>query len=296
MTRRRYVGVDIHDDEIRIAGLRRGLRRDGQALVSRIESVPGLLGAKDLKGMDPSAEQSLVASLREVLQAVALKERRVAVSLPDRYGYVMNLQLDSFSRSRKEGMEIVMWQMHKLLPGLAELQVDYQVLQRSSGGPVHVLVVAMEKQTLGLYENLFHKAGFIPEMIGFHGLHIYRHWRYRLDTEEDAILVITNEDGIIVQTYRKGVLEYYRARAVGAQVAHQVQELHRIVAGGRAHEFSGLGRCRVFLHADDTVAPATIEALSECFGRKVQVLEGHAHISPALAAALGAAECLMMGG
>jgi Tfp pilus assembly PilM family ATPase len=294
---RRYIGVDMRGNEIRVAGLRRNWRRGAELLQSRVKKImPVPISGDSLKEMSQTTEQALVKSLRQVLTPVTQNERRLALSLPDRCGYVMNLKLERFSRSRKEGMEVVMWQVRKLLPAISDLQADYQVLQRSATGSVRVLVVAIEKRLLGLYENLIREAGFIPEYVGFYGLNVYRHWRYRLEPEGDAILVIMNEDGIILQTYRDGVLEYYQARAVGGQDARQVQELHRIVAGGRSQHFSGLGRCRVFLHAEKAVEAATLEALNECFGRKLQILEGDEENPPALTAALGAAECVMMGG
>jgi hypothetical protein len=51
----------------------------------------------------------------------------------------------------------------------------------------------------------------------------------------------------------------------------------------------------LFLHADRGVERSVVEAINECFGRKAEVLEGHGDSPLVLAAALGAAECLMMG-
>lgn len=292
---RRYVGVDMQGSEIRVVALRRRWRKGGQLVESQIRPMPGGSSIEDFRRLTPSSHQDLVSSLREALLPVVAKERRVALSLPDRCGYIMTLTVDRLSRFPGEGREVVAWQLGKLLSGISDLQFDYQVLRRSPGGAAHLLVVAAETKVLRWYENLFYEIGFIPEHIGFYGLNVYRHWRYRLDPEGDAILVSMNQEGLIVQSYRDGTLEYYRGRAVGGQVSRQVQELHRIVAG-YGQEFSGRGRFRVFLHAEKPVESATQEALNECFGRKVQLLEGHAGCSPALVAALGSAERMMMGG
>lgn len=292
---RRYVGIDMQCGEIRVVALRRRWRKGGQLVGSHICSIPGGPIPEDLRQISPASRQTLVTALQDALLPIVNKERRVALSMPDRCGYVMTLDIDRFPRLRGEGKEVVAWQIGKLLPVLSELQFDYQVLTRSAGGAVRLLVIAAEKEIIGEYENLISQAGFIPKHIGFYGLNVYRHWHYRLDPEGDAILVSLNQEGIVVQSFRGGILEYYRARAVGNQVPRQVQELHRIVAGyGR--EFSGRGRFKAYLHADKPVEPGAQEALNECFGRKVQLLEGHAGSPPALAAALGAAECMMMGG
>ncbi len=292
---RRYVGVDMQCGEIRVVALRRRWRKGGQLVGSQICSIPSGSFPEDLRRISPSFRQTLVTTLHDVLPPVVFKERRVALSLPDHCGYVMTLDIEKFPRLRGEGKQVVAWQLGKVLPGLSDLQFDYQVLTRSGGGSVRLLVIAAEKEVVSCYEDLFGQAGFIPEHIGFYGLNVYRHWRYRLDPEGDAILVSLNQEGIIVQSYRDGVLEYYRARPVGGQLSRQVQELHRIVAGyGR--EFSGRGRSRAYLHADKPLEHAALEALNECFGRKVHLLEGHADSPPALAAALGAAERMMMGG
>ena len=295
MKSRRYVGIDMQRGEIRAVSLRKRWRKGGQLVGSHICTIPGDSIPEDLRQISPGARQALIKTLHEALLPIVIKERRVALSLPDHCGYVMTLEVDRFPRLRGEGKEVVAWQIGKLLSGLSELQFDYQVLTRSPGGGVRLLVIAAEKDVVAAYENLIRQAGFIPEQVGFYGLNVYRHWRYRLDPEGDAILVSLNQEGIVVQSFRDGVLEYYRSRAVGGQVSRQVQELHRIVAGyGR--EFSGRGRFRAYLHADKPVEQAAQEALNECFGRKVQLLEGHADSPPALAAALGAAERMMMGG
>ncbi|ABA88926.1 type II secretion system ATPase PulM, putative [Syntrophotalea carbinolica DSM 2380] len=295
MKRRRYIGIDLHDGNMRIAGMHRRWRKGAQLFASRIENMPKDMTLESLKQASPEAEQVFVNSLHKLLLPIASKERRLALSLPDRCGYVMTMDVAGFTRSRKESREVVAWQLRKLLPGIADLHFDYQVLKRTGGGKAHLLVVAMEKQALDRYETLFQKAGFILHTVGFFGLNIYRHWRYRLDPEGDAILLAMNEDGIIVQTYRDSVLSYYRAGAVGSRISHQLQELHRIVAGC-AQDFSPRNRARVFLHADRPVDETTLDALNDCFGRKVLLLTGHGHISPALAAAQGAAERMMMGG
>jgi Tfp pilus assembly PilM family ATPase len=286
----------MQGDEIRAVALRRRWRKGGQLLESRIQAMPKTpSGSDDTLLIPASSETALVSALRDTLQPVALGERRVAVSLPDHCGYVLTLNIENFSRSHREARGVVAWQVGNLLPGLSNLHLDYQVLRREIGGAARLLVIAIEKEILGRYENFIQQAGYIPEYISFYGLNLYRHWRYRLDPEGDAILFSMNEEGIVIQSYRDGVMEYYRARAVGGEASHQVQELHRIVTGyGR--EFTGSGRFGVFLHADKPVEQATQEALSECFGRKVQLLEGNADSPPALAAALGAAECMMMGG
>lgn len=292
---RRYIGVDLHDKEIRVAALRRRWRKGGQLIGQQVLATPGSLGPAAEAQPGATYEPAQLASLRDTLMSLALREQRVAVSLPDRFGYVLLLEIDSFSRSRREGREVVAWQIGNLLPGLSDPHFDFQVLRRSPGGAARVLVVAIEREVLRRYENLLQQTGFVPGYVGFYGLNLYRFWRYRLDPDGDAVLVSINEDGVILQSYRDGVLDYYRARAVGGQVSHQVQELHRIVAGG-GQEFAGRGRFRIFLHVDQPLQPETEEALNECFGRKVQVLEGHGGCSPALAAAVGAAERLMMGG
>lgn len=295
MNRRRYIGIDLHDGNIRVAGMHRRWRNGVQLFDSRIENMPSDMTLEALKHASPATEQAFIKLLQKLLLPIVLKERRLALSLPDRCGYVMTMDVAGFTRSSKVGRELVAWQLRKLLPGLANLQFDYQVLKRAAGGNVQLLVVAMEKQDLDIYETLFQKAGFILQTVGFFGLNVYRHWRYRLDPKGDAILLSMNEDGIIIQTYRDSVLSYYRAGAVGSQISHQLQELHRIVAGC-SQEFSARGRARVFLHADMPVEGTTLDALNECFGRKVLLLKGHEHIPPALAAAQGAAERMMMGG
>jgi Tfp pilus assembly PilM family ATPase len=294
MTWRRYVGVDIHDTQLRIAALRKRWRKGGLPVDGRVVDLQHSLEPARLRELDSGQRTGLLAALHDAIQTVAVGEKRIALSLPDRCGYVLPMEIEGFPRLRGEGMAMIDWQLKKLLPGCSGLQFDYQVLKREPGNPTRLLVIAAEKSLLGLYQELLQDAGFSSVHVSFHGLNLYRHWRYRLDPEGDAILVVMTEDGVNLQIYRAGRLEYYNSRRTGAESDRQVQELHRIVAG-YAREFSGRIRHRLFLHADRGVERSVVEAINECFGRKAEVLEGHGDSPLVLAAALGAAECLMMG-
>jgi hypothetical protein len=161
----------------------------------------------------------------------------------------------------------------------------------------------VEEAVLRQYEELLAEAGFCPVQIGFHGLELYRHLRYRLDSEGDAVLLVLNGEGITVQYYQHGILEYYRFRPVGGQWQEQVRELHRLLAGCR-RDLPGILRAGIFLYREGTIHEDLLVALTECFNRPVQVMDGSGREAgkapgtgemPALAAALGAAERLMTG-
>lgn len=294
MIRRRYVGIDFHTGNIRLAVLGKKWRKGGLLLGGQVHKPGVSLAASSLGGISAGEKKQLAGWLREVLLPLTGNEKRVGLSLPDRYGSILTLAIENFTRMPGEGREVVGWQLKKMLPGRPELHFDYQVLRREADGTARLLVVAAEKEKLGLYENLTMEAGFTPTFISFYGLSLYRHWRYRLDPEGNAILVALHDEGIHFQVYRDGVLEYYKSRATGVEPVHKIQELHRIVAGyGR--EPSGRARHRLFLHTDRPAERALLDSLGELFGCKVQVLEGSADSPPLLAAAVGTAECMMGG-
>jgi type IV pilus assembly protein PilM len=304
MNRRRFLGIDVRPGAMCAVALLQRLRQGPRLAGGQgCDLSDGLLrpGRHEANIRVPRA---FVSAVRELLRPLADGERRVALVLPDHCGYTLVLSVDSAFRTRREGRDILAWQLGNLLPGAASLELDFQVLRRSADGSLRVLVVAVEEAILGQYEELLAEAGFCPVQIGFHGLELYRHLRYRLDSEGDAVLLVLNGEGITVQYYQDGILGFYRFRPVGAPWQEQIRELHRLLAGCR-RDVPGLLRARIFLYREGTVSENLLAALAECFNRPVQVMDGAGREGgkaladgevPALAAALGAAERLMTGG
>ena len=150
--------------ELRPEGVVAARAEDAQALLSAVAYgvlaegtvVPGL------KVGNVAIRPAAVAAVRKVLEAVALRDRRVTMILPDSAVRVLLLDFDQLPPKAAEALPVVRFRLRKLLPFDPEdAVVSYQVMS-TSRGLVQVLAVAIPKDVLAEYESIVREAGFEP--------------------------------------------------------------------------------------------------------------------------------------
>jgi type IV pilus assembly protein PilM len=250
--------------------------------------------------------RGFVKAIGEVLNPLAAGEERIALSLPDGSGRVLLTESESAFKSKKEGVDILKWQLKNSLPGdPKDVQLDYQVLKKSDSGRYTLAVAMIASRVLNQYEELLSEAGYHAAVIDFHSLHVYNYYRPRLDLGEDFILVGVEGGWLSIQFFEGRVLVFHRAREVQTSPVRVFQELSRSVVG--CHEnFPGFRRATLFLHSDWPDRQPLVDAVSSAFERdEVVQLEPHLEriAAPAphmtsgslrsLVAAVGAAERML---
>jgi type IV pilus assembly protein PilM len=150
--------------EIRPEGVVAARAEDAQAVLSAVAlGMPvGGAAAPGLKGEHADGRRETIAAVRRALEAVALKERRATLVLPDAAVRVLLLDFDQLPAKTIEALAVVRFRLKKLLPFDADdAVVSYQVMSQTKN-MVRVLAVAVPKDVLAEYESMVREAGFEP--------------------------------------------------------------------------------------------------------------------------------------
>jgi len=307
MFKRTYLGL-----EIRRKGLNAiAFQRKGKQLV--------LTGGETVRLNDPLVQPGFnspnvlqpdlfVRSVQDVLEPLARRDNRVAVTLPDSTGSLFLLDVETPFKNRAEGAEIVRWQLKDLLPDRGkQLAVDYQVIEEKESGQKKILAAAVSRDVLEHYEALIEQAGFAAAVIDFHSLALYNAYRSKIDFGHDFILIGVDGCQLSIQVYVNQVPVFYRSRQVEHNAQQVFQEINRSLVGCRG-DLSNFNRMPIYLHTDWSDEEIT-DVVKAVFDQSVQwltcpvskLINGHQLNfkdvdARSMSAALGAAERLIQGG
>jgi type IV pilus assembly protein PilM len=302
MMRRTYIGVDVGSEQLTAVAVQRG--RPGTRLAGvRREAVAGLL-VPSSRQPNVTNPRLFVDTLRRMLDPLATREERIALSLPDRSGRVYLLDAETPFKSHQEGIDILKWRLKTNLPAAPQLvQLDYQVLERRDDGRLRCVVAAIAKVVLEQFEELVVAAGRHAVNIDFHIQSLCNYYRPRLDLGEEFLLIGVESGQLSLMYFTGKVLAYQRVRATPPEPEKLFQELSRtLVEAATSHP--AMQRCPVFAHLDPEMGAPVREVLATTTEREVRVLDpqlkrfaGPATLSlsptGAVLAALGAAERLI---
>lgn len=306
MIRRNFLGLDICCDELVGVSLQRQGAKATRLTGVRTAPLAGEVWALSVKEANIRDRARFVAAVKAVLDPLAGGEDRIALSLPDPIGRIFFTEVDTAFKSRQEGIEVVKWQLKKSLPADArDVQLDYQVLEKTEAGGYRLLVSAMVRGVVRQYEEALAEAGYHPVIVDFHSLNLYNYYRARLDLGEDFILVGMDGGGLLGLYFFQGKLPcFHRHKRIADDPREVFNEINLSFAAHR-DSLPGFHRAGVFLHTDWPEPTALRAALAAAFERDVVLLdpkiERFAAGSPPVgqvgnrrpAAAIGAAERLL---
>ena len=298
-----YVGVDIQPGGLYLAALQR--KRGHKQLVGlRFESLEGIL---EVSSRQPNVRDArrFVEGLRRGIDALSGSEERIALSVPDRAGRIYLTDVDAPFKTHQEGVDILKWRLKSNLPAPpAQVNLDYQVLDKRDDGRQRCIVAAMATPILEQYEDLVNEAGRHAIQIDFHSLNLYNYYRPRLDLGGEFILVGL-EHGLLSLQYVVGhSICYQRVREFKTTPEKTFREINRTLV--EAYEaFPVMKRCAVLAHVDPDLEGELDKVLSAAFEREVKCLDpalkrfggvgktGGLQPVGSVIAALGAAERMM---
>jgi type IV pilus assembly protein PilM len=273
--KRNYLGLDIGGGELKAVSLRR--KGKGSALAGgRVMSLDG-------DTMKPSVREANVLDMRrfadalhEVLDPLAGTEDRLGLSLPDAAGRILLTEVETAFKSKDEGVEILKWHLKNNLPvDGRDIQLDYQVLERSESGRYRLVVGLMARKVLEQFEELILQAGYSPVVIDFHSLNLHNYYRLRLDLGDNFVLVGIEGHTLALQYYQGQALSFHRSREVGTDPGQIFQELSRSLVGCQ-EDFASFRRANIFVHSDWQERESLMEALKSAFSREeIYFLDPH---------------------
>ncbi len=304
MIQRTYLGLDVRPGELRAVALHRH-RRGAILAGGRLMTLGPAVLVPGSREANIREERDFVAAVREVLNPLAGREERIALSLPEGAGRLVLTECETPLRSAAEGREVLKWQLKNHLPADAqEVKVDYQVLDRSESGRIRVLVALVARRVLDQYEELLSEAGYSAQLIDFFPFNLYNYYRARLELGTDFLLVGIDRGTLSLQLFQGQSLSFFRSREVGSEPSGVFMEISRTLAGLYG-SIPALRRSPVYLHCDWQDPTELVEALRSTFEREVTLLDPYLQRvartpldlpewrSRGFAAAFGAAERLM---
>ena len=298
-----FVGVDIQPNGLYLAALQRN-RPHTRLAGLRFESLEGVM---EVSSRQPNIRDSrrFVEGLRRGIDALAGQEERIALSLPDRAGRIYLTDVDAPFKTHQEGKDILKWQLKSSLPAPpAQVNLDYQVLDKRDDGRQRCIVAAIAQPVLEQYEDLVSEANRHAVQIDFHSLNLYDYYRPRLDLGDEFILVGLERGLLSIQYVIGHSLCYQRVREFKSDPQRAFREINRTLV--EAYEsFPAMKRCVVFAHVDPDMEGEIDKLLSAAFERDVKCLDpalkrfsgerktGGLQPVGSVVAALGAAERMM---
>ena len=265
MIYRTYIGLDLQSSVMRAVSM----RRRGMSL----NLIDGRMIGLEQGVLSPSFrrenildEDAFVSAVREILDPISGSEERISLALPERAGRILLTQVETPLVNKVEGIEILKWQLRDALPADGELQLDYQIVDRDESGRQHVLVTCITSDVLNQYEDCFNRAGYGAEKIDFRSLCQFNYYRKRLDSDDDFVLILVDEQALVIQIYQGSVPVYHRACEISGDVESIYRELSRVLSGERSR-LGGLRRETIYLHSIQAGNDELIAVLKSLFER-----------------------------
>lgn len=247
MIYRTYLGLDLQSSMLRAVSMRRrGMSlalTDGRLIGVAPEVLTPSFRRENILDTD-----AFVAAVQEVLDPISGAEERISLALPERAGRILLTEVDTPLTNKREGTEILKWQLRDILPADTGVQLDYQIVSRDESGRQQVIVSCIAENVLQQYEDCINQAGYGAERIDFRSLCQFNYYRNRLGSEEDFILIFLEGQSLVMQVYQNHIPVYHRACDIDGDAESVYRELSRVLAGERSR-LGGLRRETVYLHS-----------------------------------------------
>lgn len=274
MLRRTYLGLSLDQAGIQAVALHRQGKGVQLQAARSFALKPGAL-IPSLRDANLANSQEMAEIIAEVLQPLAGREDRLAVSLPDQAGRVILTEIETPFKTKQEGIDILRWQLKKSLPSeLSDICLDFFVLSRGDTGRQRVVASIMERGVLDQYQDTVEQAGYHALLIDFHSFNLYNYYRTRLDMGEDFVFIGLEGRVLSLEIFQGRVLVFHRVRDIAENADQVFQELNRSLVGFQGGQ-AALRRSSVYLHCDWADAGRLREALAALFEKEVQLLDPH---------------------
>jgi type IV pilus assembly protein PilM len=202
------VGIDIGSAALKVVEVRGTWK--GFEVVKAVErQLPHENGA-------PCSPEQTAQALTELLSAHAIKPAQTVSAIPAHATFVRNLQLPF--RDQRKIREVLKFELEPHIPSPVEdVIVDFAVVRETEGGGCEILAVAIPKETLADYLQIFELAGLVPEIIDweiFGTLNGYQAWQ-PTTTSEAVVLVNVGASKTTVTILKDGRIQFVRSIARG---------------------------------------------------------------------------------
>jgi len=171
--RRESNGIEISPHGVSVVHLSRG---DGMPTLARHGRIPFSREVVRVSLREPNVvdEGHFVSTVREAVNLVDHRMKRVSVSLPDYSGRVFLLDMETPFKSRDEALDLIRWKLKKSFPfPVQDVHIDYQQIERKVSGELVLLVSCIAHAVIRQFEDLLVEAALEPFQIDFTAFNLY---------------------------------------------------------------------------------------------------------------------------
>lgn len=289
------VGMEISHNGVGCVLLRHGAEKPVLERAQRYHFTDGLLSS-GFREPQVCRPEEFVRGVQDAWNLLLVKDRRVALSLPDAAGRLFLLELDEQWRDPGEATEILRWKLARKLglePELLQLVVQRFTAREAEGGGF--LVAVSLKTVIRQYEELLQQAGLEPVRVGLHSLQLFN--LFGRVTAGEGSLVLRYDQSLGVCIMADGLPLVCRTRAVAAgsvgvaEIARELSGSWQLAGKQRAGGLPGSIWCGDFSGEE----PGLSVLLQETVGHRssslslAAVVDGGAGMSSPCHAAVAAA-------
>ncbi|MCX5801107.1 MAG: type IV pilus assembly protein PilM [Candidatus Eisenbacteria bacterium] len=181
------VGLDIGSSAIKLAELEEAA--DGMRLVTF--GIAELLPEAIVDGeiMD---RQSVVDTIRNVVEEKGIKNRRVATAVSGRAVIVKKIVMDRLSE--EDTREAIYWEAEQHVPyDVSDVVLDFQILKTDIGPKqMQVLLVAAKREMVNVHAHIIKEAGLIPELIDVDAFAVQNALEANYDFAPEDVVALIN--------------------------------------------------------------------------------------------------------
>lgn len=185
-------GLDIGTQNIKVVGIRKGLRKNKLAYLAIIEVAPGRRPSKQ----DVNAEAK-VAAILNALEDLDLEFIKINTALDRASVLVRQIQYPAAARDKL--LSALQWEVRKYIPFKPnEVVVDAQIIEDPTAAAMQeqkekldILLVAATKEHMGHHQELLERVGVRSDIIDADPLNLMNLYLTQKDPEvEETILLL----------------------------------------------------------------------------------------------------------
>ncbi|HVW78412.1 MAG TPA: hypothetical protein VHB45_12420 [Alloacidobacterium sp.] len=211
--------------EITTDGVVAARGNDPQPVTSFAAFPAGVLAA-GLKTPNFVDRAVVVAALKQALDGVEGRDKRLTLVVPDAAARVLLLDFDTLPAKPSEALPVVRFRLRKLVPfEIDDAAISYQVMQQTAD-EARVMVTAMPHNVLVEYEEVVRAAGYEPGVVLPSTLASLA----MLAQAEPALLVSCNGGSVTTAITRGEELLLHRSLELPVDVSLHDEELRHAVS------------------------------------------------------------------
>ncbi|UCF78890.1 MAG: type IV pilus assembly protein PilM [Candidatus Eiseniibacteriota bacterium] len=220
------LGLDIGSSSVKIVELEE--TPQGPALTNY--GVGDLLPEAIVDGeiMD---RQSVVDSIRNLIESTGIKDKRVVTAVSGRAVIVKKILMDRLGED--DAREAVQWEAEQHVPyDVSDVVLDFQILKTDVGPKqMQVLLVAAKKEMINVHADLVKEAGLVPELIDVDAFAVQNAMEANYDFTPEDVVTFINIGGerTNVSIVKDGAPHFTKDLALGGNtVAEALQREHAL--------------------------------------------------------------------